>query len=68
MLLFVQVDLSKLNATSHESYVTDLVAHCLKNKIDGVVLRQNQFDEEARQVLKITNKIAAGKLLIISEG
>ena len=39
MLLFVQVDLNKMNESSHGAFLTDLAAACTKNEIDGVVLR-----------------------------
>jgi len=40
-----------MNASSYESYLGDLVKTCLANKIDGLVFRQTQFDEEAKQAL-----------------
>ena len=60
--------MSKLNASSHESFMKDLVKTCLDNKFDGIVLRQTVFDDEARQVLQLANKAANDKLIIISEG
>ena len=68
MLLFVQVDMSKLSTKSHESFLIDLVATCLENQIDGVVLRQTLFDPEAENCLKLARKAAGDKLIIISEG
>ena len=68
MLLFVQVDMSKLNASSHESFMKDFVKTCLDNHIDGIVLRQTVFDEEAENILKLARKAAGDKLVIISEG
>ena len=53
MLLFVQLDLSKMNASSHKQFLTDLVAACHRNKIDGVVLRQTVFDEEAKVTIEL---------------
>ena len=68
MLLFVQVDMSKLSVKSHENFLKDLVTTCLENQIDGLVLRQTIFDEEAENCLKLARKVAGDKLVIISEG
>jgi len=69
MLLFVQLDLSKMNASSHKQFVTDLVAACHRNKIDGVVLRQTVFDEEAKVAIELIRSVdKTGRLIVISEG
>ena len=76
-MLFVQVDLTKMRAESQPSFIADLVTSCHKNKIDGIVLRQTTFDDEARIALqtirteseKIAKKVKETKpLIVMSEG
>ena len=66
-----------MGAESQAPFITDLVASCHKNKIDGIVVRQTEFDEEARQALSTirteTEKIAKNskeqkQLIVMSEG
>ena len=39
MMLFLQVDVSKLNQSSHAPFLNDLAKVCTKHKIDGIVLK-----------------------------
>ena len=69
MLLLVQFDVSKMNESSHAAFLSDLVTACKANQIDGVVLRQSVFDEEAKcavQVLRKADKTRS--LIVMSEG
>ncbi len=70
MMLFVQVDVSKLNPSSHSAFLNDLVKACQKSKIDGIVLRQTKFDEEAKQALNTLKGAITDpdSLIIVSEG
>ena len=69
MLLLVQLDLSKMNATSYKSFLTDFVATCKKHGIDGIVLRQTKFDDDAKLALKLLKEIdKTDSLIIVSEG
>ena len=56
-----------MNTDSHPQYLKDLVTACNKNQIDGIVLRQTVFDDEARQAIQIIRKIDPS-ITIISEG
>ncbi len=56
MLIFVQVDVTKMNVSSQAPFLADLVTSCNKHSIDGIVLRQTTFDEDARSALETVNK------------
>lgn len=69
MLLLVQVDLTKMNESSHRSFIENLVSTCHANQIDGIVLRQTVFDEEARRALQLLKQAdKSDSLIIVSEG
>ena len=69
MMLLVQVDLTKMNEDSHKAFIDNLVTSCHANQIDGIVLRQNAFDEEARRALQsIKQADKTGSLIVVSEG
>ena len=56
-----------MNADSHPSYLKDLVTTCQQNQIDGIVLRQTLFDDEARKALQLIREIDPS-ITVISEG
>ena len=39
MLLFVHVDVTRLNESSYKAFLSDLVKKCKANSFDGIVLR-----------------------------
>ena len=70
MLLFVHVDVTRLNDSSHKAFLADLVKKCKANSFDGVVLRQEgKFDESARTALQMLREADPSReLIVVSEG